>query len=255
MGLQIIARDVSAPWYAKTIPPVSRGLQGWFEFNTDAARFGINKAIDKDNALIVGSPIAYATHGRFKGLSNYIQTQIPETEQLTIVVVGKAANAVPAGASGTGDAGTPFYAGNHRGISASPAYPSATPYGAALYHILPDALGGGSSKDNGSGAASNYTISLSGETPTNWAIRTLRVGATGTDSVVNSTRNAQADRLQATARILSANRMRVGSGTTGFAAEVDIAMVAFYDVALTDSELALVAGRMRLKMAALGITV
>lgn len=254
MGTRIIANDVTAPWYSKVIPPVTRGLEAWFTFNTDAARFNVNRAIGKENGIIVGNPVAYPTHGRFKGLANYIQTQISETDQLTIVVVGKAANAIPAGASSTGDANTPFYAGNHRGESMTPGYTGQV-YGSAIYHVLPDATGGGSSKDNGAGGFSNYTVSLAGETPTSWAIRTLRVGPSGTDSIINSTRNAKADRLQATPRVLSSNKMRIGSGTTGFAAEVDIAAVAIYSVALTDAELALVADALRKHMAALGVTV
>ena len=254
MGTQIVANGVDAPWYTKKIPPVSRGLEGWFEFNTDAARFGFNRALGKDNAIIVGGPVAFATHGRFKGLANYIQTQIVETTQLTIVVVCKAVNAIPAGANGTGDANTPFYAGNHRGESMTPGYTGSI-YGSAIYGVLPTSTSGGSSKDNGSGGVTSYSVALAGETPTNWAIRTLRIGPSSTDSVINSSRNAQADRTQPTTRVLSSNKMRVGSGTTGFEAEVDIAGAAFYSVALTDDELGKVVANWRQQMARLGIIV
>lgn len=253
MGIKLIANDTIAPWYTKVIPPVTRGLEGWFTFDTDVSRFGFNRAVGKPDASVIGSPVAYATHGRFKGLSNYLLTQIAETNELTIIVVGKAVNAIPAGASSTGDANTPFYAGNHRGEVMTPGYTTA--YGSAIYHNKPTATTGGGNRDNGSGGSSNFSIDLTGEEPINWGIRTLRIAPDGVDSITNSTRGVKQTRTTATTRVLSANKMQVGSGTTGFAAEVDISAVAFYSVALTDAELASVVSAMRKRMTRLGITV
>ena len=79
MGIKLVSPGALAPWYTKVIPPVSRGLEGWFCFDTAIERVGFNRALGKSNAKVIGAPVVFSTHARFKGGSNYLETAIAET--------------------------------------------------------------------------------------------------------------------------------------------------------------------------------
>lgn len=255
MGSTITAPGVTAPWNSKVRPAVSRGLEAWFTFDTDAARFGFNRAMDKGNAAIIGAPQAFAAHGRFKGLTNFLQTQASETADQTLIVIGKAAAPIPAGASGGGDANTPYYVGNRYGASIPAGY-TGVALGTSLYHRNPATLTatGGRMTTDGTNADIG-ALDLSADVPTDWGIRVMRVAANGVSVVQNITRGLRRDGTLATARVLSDAKHRIGSATTGFGAEVDISAVAIFSSFLTDSELAQVVALMRKRMSRLGITV
>lgn len=254
MGVVIKAANTRAPWYAKVMPPAADTLQGWYEFGSDVKVQGFNRAMGKKNGVVIGSPTISAGYTRFKGLVNYLQTDISDTNSLTIVVVGRSANAIPAGAASTGDANTPFYAGFNRGNPQTPGLTGSV-FGTGLYHIKPDALTSGSSRENGAGAISYYSTDLNGETPTNFALRAIRINASGLDVVSNLTRGVVATRTTANARVRTDSLARVGSGVTGFGADVDVSCVAFWSSALTDADLAAVGELMRKRAARYGINV
>lgn len=254
MGVVIKSANTRAPWYSKVMPPAADTLQGWFEFGSDVKLQGFNRAMNKKNGVVVGSPAVAAGYTRFKGLTNYLQTDIADTNSLTIIVVGRSVNAIPAGASVTGDANTPFYAGFNRGNAQTPGLTGSV-FGTGLYHTKPDALTSGSSRESGTGGISYFSTDLSGESPTNFAIRAIRVNASGLDVVSNLTRNLSATRTTASARVRTDSLARIGSGVTGFGAEVDVSSVAFYSSALSDADLAAVAELMRRRAARYGINV
>jgi hypothetical protein len=254
MGIKLISNNTLAPWNSKVVPPVSRGLEGWFNFDTDAGRFGFNRALGKPDASIIGAPVAFATHGRFKGLSNYLQTKIAETDEVTLIVVGKAAAPIPAGASTSGDETTPYYVGNYRGASVTPGVVG-TSFGTSLYHVATASLTGGASRNNGSNLPTSAIRSLTGETPTDWAIRVLRVKSGVPLEVRNMTKGTSAVGADTNPRVLTDTAYRIGSGTSVFGAEVDISAVIIHSVMLTDDELAKQVEIVRKRMARLGIIV
>jgi hypothetical protein len=253
MGIKLIANGVTSAWNTKVVPPVTRGLEAWFTLDTESSRFFLNRAIGKVNAAMIGAPAAYATHGRFKSLTSYLQTQVPESTEMTIVVVGKAVAAIPAGASAFGDANTPAYVANGSGAAVTPGY-SGNTVGVSLHHVAPTALTTFTPRDNGSGSPGSGVLTLSADTPTDWGIRALRITASG-QANFNLTKGIKVENSGQNARILNGNLFRIGSAVSGFAAEVDISAVAIYSVALTDSEIAQVADVMRKRMVRLGITV
>lgn len=254
MGLKFRSNQVG-PWYTKVSAPVDQGLEGWFTFDTDAKRFFFNRAKGKADALIVGSPVAYPTHGRFKGLVNYLKTGIRETDGQTLIVVGKAAAQIPADASTSGDANTPFYVGNYRGTSLTEGVAGAA-YGSSLYHVSASSLTGSASRVNGAGGATSSVRSVgSGEVATEWGIRAMRASSSYALKVQNLTRNTVAVSADLNARVLSDSVFQIGSGTMVFGGEVDISAVAIYSRVLTDTELSEVAAAMRKRMLRLGINV
>lgn len=254
MGIKFRSNQIG-PWHTKINAPVEQGLEGWFTFDTDAKRFFFNRAKGKADGIIVGTPVAYPTHGRFKGLANFIKTAIRETDAQTLIVVGKAAAPVPADASTTGDGNTPFYVGNYRGTSVTEGV-AGTAYGTSLYHVRPNTVTGGSTRLGSSGAPTSAAHSLgAGEVATEWGIRTLRSSSSMLTKVQNLTRNTLLQGTDGASRVLSDSVFQIGSGTAAFGGEVDISAVAIYSRALTDTELNEVAAAMRKRMLRLGINV
>lgn len=254
MGIALKSSHIG-PWHTKVNVAVANGLKAWFTFDTDARRFFYNRAQNQPDAVVIGTPIAYPTHGRFKGLTSYLRTAIKETDALTLIVVGKAVSPIPADASTTGDATTPFYVGNYRGASVTEGV-TGSAYGTSLYHVRPDSLTGGAARDNGTGAATSAPNSLgAGEIPTEWGIRVLRVSSSMALKVQNLTRNTMSQGADLRPRALSDSLFQIGSGTAAFGGEVDISSVAIYDRVITDAELNEIAAAKRKRMWRLGINV
>jgi len=251
MGIQLISKDTVAPWNTKVIAPVTRGLEVWFTFDTDAVRFGFNRAPNKPNGRIVGSPVAYATHGRFKSLVNFIQTEAPDTAKVTIIAVGRSPVAIPDPIP-TPDP-RPVYASTFNGPSITPGIPG-TSSGVTLYPGGAALLASTAARSNGSGGITVGQVTTADD-PTAWGIRVLRASDEEGTLVQNITRGSKAVGTAITQRALTANKFRIGSSLSQFPGEIDISAIAIYSEALTDDEIALVANCMRTRMQRLGIPV
>lgn len=256
MGVLIVAQDALASPNSKIICPVQRGMRGYFTTDGDVSRFAVNRAPGRPNGVVVGNPIAFPTHGRFKGNSNFLQTPIAEEASMTMIVVGKAVAPVPDGSNAAGDANTPMYAGNFRSETNTPGYTGVSG-GVALGHVASNTLTSYGARDNGSGGHSSSPFSVGGDVPTSWGIRAVRVRQNGATTIQNVTLGIRNDSISTTQRVLNGLRMRIGSGggSSGFAGEVDISMAIMANVAWTDAELALVVEQIRARMSRLGIAV
>lgn len=254
MTLVLRSNETIAPWNSKVVPPVTRGLEGWFTFDTDVARFNKNRVIGKADAAIIGTPEAFAGYGRFRGLANYLQTDIAETDEQTLIVVGRAVAPIPSGASAGGDANTPFYIGNYQGQSVTPGVPGGA-FGTSIYHVAPTGLTGIASRNNGSNVATSAAVSLTGEVPTDWSIRVLRTKSGAPSELRNVTKGIIQLGANSNARVLTGTKFRIGSGTTGFAAQVDISFAGIHSAYLTDAELEKQVVAIRNRMTRLGIAV
>ncbi|AIR90238.1 hypothetical protein [Pseudomonas cremoricolorata] len=246
MGIKLVSPGALAPWYTKVIPPVSRGLEGWFCFDTSLDRIGYNRASGKANARLVGVPSVFSTHARFKGGVNFLETAIAETEEFTVLVVGKAAG--PLG--GTGTATAVPYVGNYAG--ASPGLAG----GLQLYHISDTTLTGQANRLNSTGDGSTSAQSQISDVAANWGIRCLRSSGSGGNQTWNLTTGVKGNQQLTTKRLLASVPLRIG-GTyaSTFGGESDVSHVAVYSVALTDDEITVVAAAMRKRMARLGVIV
>lgn len=252
MGVVIVSPNTRAPWNTKILSPVTRGLEGWFECDTDIARLGFNRAPSKPNAKIVGSPVVSSQSVKFKGLSNYLDTSIAETADMTIIVVGKSTNEVPAGASSTGDANTPMYAGTYIGPAVGV---SGNSSGVSLYHVVNNSVYGVAARDNGSGAPTGAQIAAP-DVANVWGLRAVRTGNGAQTQVQNLTTGTTASNAANTNnRIVTTNTLRIGSGYRDFGGEVDISQIIVFSVRLTDEELDLMAAFMRKRAASIGLSV
>lgn len=255
MGLKLTSNDTIAAWNMVFVPPVVRGCLAWFDFDTDASRFGFNRIIGSAAAQVVGAPIAFPTHARFKSLTNYIKTPIRESMSQTIIVVGRAVN--PVGNEVGGGPNSPYYAGNFAGnLVNPPAGVTGNGFGSSLYHGSPTGLHGSGTRVNSTGNGSTSSLAtLETDVPQEWAIRAVRVDAAGVTTVFNLTRGLKNDGAAATPRILTDSNILIGGAHKTFSAEVDISSIAFYEEALTDEKIYKIAAVMRMRATRLGIPV
>lgn len=252
MGVLLVASGAVAPWNSKVVLPVMRGLEGYFTFDTDPARFSFNRAPGKPDAQIVGAPVAFATHGRFNGQMNKLITKISETANQTIIVVGKSADVVPATPPANQQ---PVYVSNNYGTGVNVPYVGLTATGSSLYHPSNDRTQGAAARDNGSGLLLSAAVSLTATAATAWAVRAVRATSGGANVTMDLSTNTSAIGTNTNARGLNNKPFNIGGHDIGDSGLVDISAVAIYSVALTDAEIQLIAGVMRKRMARLGITV
>ncbi len=252
MGTLVVATGAPGQWNSKIAFPVMRGLKGYYTFDTDAARFGFNRAPGGVNAIMTGAPVAFATHGRFNGQVNFLDTGIAETIEQTIIVVGKSAAVVP---SGSTQVDQPYYVGNAYGSSVNPPYVGKTSTGVDLYHPDNARVSGSAARDNGSGDPSSAAASLAATPANSWAIRAVRASGAAANVVMDLTAGTQAAGTNTNPRILNDKTFRIGGAALGNSALVDISAVAILEVALTDSEINVFAEAMRKRMLRFGIVV
>lgn len=249
MGVELISVGSQAPWYTKVSPPVTRGLEGWFCFDTDINRIGFNRAPGKKDATIVGLPVVTENYARLKGLANYLTTDINESTDMTILIISRAAS-IPNGTPGDT---TPMHFGNYLGPSAIAGY--TTSYGISLYNQTSDKMTGAATRDNGTGSAVTSAGAIQTETIANWNLRVLRTGNGVTTDYINLTTNTKLSSANTNIRVPSTNKLRIGSGYTTFAGTVDVSHMIAYSVALTDAEISQIAALMRKRATRLGISV
>ena len=244
----ILSRGTAPAPNGFVVPPVSRGLRAWFTFDTDPGSFGRNRARGQPNAKIVGSPIAYATHGRFKGLQNYLQTQIADSDEITIMVVGRAVITPTSVADGA------LLVGGYVGTSQTPGITGNATCGNLFFNNGTTVIAS-ASRNGGAGTSSAGSVTVAGTSPTSWAIRAMRAKTGDVTKVFDLTAGVSNVGTSVLQRVLSDTKIRIGSATVDFAGECDISVVGIWDKYLTDVEIEQNAVPMRNRMQRLGISV
>lgn len=247
MGLKMIANDTLAPWNTKVVPPVTRGLEAWFTFDTDASRFGFNRAIGKPNGTIIGAPTAFATHGRFKGNTNYILTQARDTDEVTLFAVVRALVAPTSNADGVAPVSS------YRGTSVTPEFPGSSG-GSSIFLRANSVISSGMSRST-SGAYNLELVNAVGGAPTSWRLLCARSKTGSASKIMDLTNSVSNIGTDVTKRVLCDQMFRIGSGTVDYNGESDISAAAIYSSYLTDAEIDQVASSIRRRMQRLGISV
>ncbi|WP_017346100.1 hypothetical protein [Pantoea sp. A4] len=252
MGVELISVGSVAPWYTKVSPPVARGLEGWFCFDTALDRIAFNRAPGKGNGAIVGAPTVGTNYARFTGNASYLQTDIKETAEFTVMLISKAVS-VPDGSPATTGATTPMHFGTFTGPASLSGYP--TSYGISMFNQYPNRTSSGVCRDDGTGSGVTSAQAFLTETINTWALRVLRGSDTLVSQYKNLTSGITGSSSTATKRVPTTNTIRVGSGYGSFAGQVDVSQIIIFSSYLTDDEVSKVAALMRTRASRLGITV
>ncbi|MFJ2445150.1 hypothetical protein [Pseudomonas sp. NPDC087626] len=245
MGAAIITDGAITPTL-KVIANVDRGLEGWFEFDTSVSNFNLNRAPNKPNAVIIGSPSAYSSHGRFKGLTNFIQTPIGDSDEVTIIVVARTV------LTPTGNADGSILVGGYTGTSVTSGI-TGSAAGANIYLANPTSATGSASRNDGAGVATAAGVSGNGIIPTSWAIRSVRAKTGSPTILTDHTAGLSFTGTSILQRALNGNKYRIGSGTSSFIGECDISMAAIFSAYHSDAELQANLDMIRLRLTRIGI--
>lgn len=86
MGTAIVAQNTNAidSGMRKFVPPVIRGLQAIHFLSGSIGRAIRNYAKDKPDARVIGAPVEAPSYMTFKGLTNFIETQVADANTQTI---------------------------------------------------------------------------------------------------------------------------------------------------------------------------
>ena len=244
----ILARGTGPLPNAYVTPPIARGLQGWFTFDTSSGSFGRNRAKGKNNAQIVGAPVAYASHGRFKGGLNYLITDISDSDEITIMVVGRAVITPTSVTDGA------LLVGGYVGTSQTPGITGNATCGNLFFNNGTSVIAS-ASRNGGAGTSSAGSVTVAGTSPTSWAIRAMRAKTGDVTKVFDLTAGVSNVGTSILQRALSNTKMRIGSATMDFTGESDISVVGIWATYLSDAEIEQNAELMRNRMQRLGISV
>jgi hypothetical protein len=247
MATIIEAHDTVAPRNSPIIPKVSRGAEAWYTFDTDTSLFYFNRLPGKPNGTIIGSPTATASYGVFKGLSNYINTNVYETQNVTHIAICRS-TAVP-----VNSANGVMFVGNTSANTITPGYTGLS-FGVSLFSNSAGVSASGA-RGTEAGTSGSFTVTDSNDNPTNWAIRAVVINASGNNAYYNLTSGTSVIGNSTGPRTLNGLNFMIGSAVSQYPEATNISAVAIYSVALTLDELNIVAGQMRVRANRLGLSV
>lgn len=237
MSTVITSQNSNAPWYSKVVPPVARGLAGWYCADTASGRAAFNRVLDRPNGTIAGAPVPSANSVKFVGNSAYIETGIAETAEMTIIALLKTQNPVSAAAQ----------------VYAVSSYASPD-IGLSLYSNVAGFLVGAAARTNGSGGQISGAATIAAPDQT-WVLASLTVSAAQT-KLRNLTAGTSALGSSSASRVVAGAGLRIGSSRTAGGAnagEINISHAIVYTAALSDEEIDQIAVLMRKRAMRLGI--
>lgn len=249
MGVKITSTNTRAPWNTRVLPPVTRGLVGWFDLDTEVRRGAFNRALGSKPGQVVGLPVAAPTHLTMSQSTGYIQTDIPEAVECTAFALIRTAdlNNVMAGT----------YTGPVNTALSPPGVTATSSFGIAFWIDSTGRLSLTGCRVNADG----QTVTSAGQGPDpaslydhGWTIAVNRLTAT-THSVFDKTKGKRNDRTGLFARVPSLSPWRIGAptGNSTQSKPCDVSQLIVYNNALTDDEIDQVVEVMRKRATRLGI--
>ncbi len=250
MGVQInIGSIVGESKFYKFAAKVPLGLEGAYFFGKDASLLEHNFAPNKNAPKLIGHPELFDGYARFKGLKNYIDTGIQETEELTCFIICKTTET-----EFTSTKNRPMFFGTYK----SPRQDTETlTYGVSLYTDAINKLTFANTilindTESTTGGTSYGTANI--QQFALYGLRIARDKATLRD-FTNNTTQYTSPMGQNKPRIVTSGTFNIGSGKTVFEGSCDISSMLIYSRALTDDELSIMAEQLRKNAARKGIII
>ncbi len=228
VGIDLVVPDADFTRKAAMFDnPVPDRCEAFFALFGDLNLSAVNLADNRPSAQIVGEPVANADTVSMKSQSDYLQSGVIESTNMTFAFIAKSVDA------GGGGSARPTYLGNFMNIRG---------FGPTIYPTSPTAMNMQCTVDN-NGAFYVAQVSLSGDT-TKHSLWIADITAT-TMRLFNMTDGTTASvSIAAYGRPLSVtNRMRIGSGhnnPTLFLGKSEMAFAAAWSKVLSSAERAAV---------------
>ena len=245
MGTEIIAKGVFAESFATEYAPVvGRGLQAIHFLNSSITKAAHNYARGGVDAQIAGTPAEAANRIGFKSLSNYLQSSVPESEEMTIFAVIRSGDTledaahspVVCGSRQNNIGGAQMFfqpaAGNFQFLAdfwTDAAHTSALPRNVSLINVTEIDL-------------SNWSLLVAQARVDRVSIANMTTGASRESSI------------QSFGRRVPDSTFRIGSAwptTTAYAGSVEMAFIQMHSAALSPTEISETATDIRRYLATL----
>jgi hypothetical protein len=234
------------PGSRKYINPVQSGLQ--FSFLGDSDDPARNWALDQPDGVVIGTP----TRGpddiswRFKGLANFVQTQVTETANMTFILVARTFDTLAANAT------RPQFFGN---FTSPPQLQdtTTTTFGSRFWISVSGAVrfgaGRGTTVDNDVQADIGVTVA------NHQAYQLFTCETSPVNKLTSATTSNTATSAVTDPRFPARAALRLGSGYLTQEGECDILLWRAWSRALTAEELAAETADARAYLGGLGVTV
>lgn len=241
MGVRIRAVGVDAESSAREYSsPVPRGLEGIFFLNTSLDKIAHNYAQGKAKGTVMGAPLPGAAGTTFKSQSNYVLTDVSETDEMTLFVLARSA------LDGTDQTSRAVFLSNYSSAN--------NPPGLGVYVQNTNRIS--AFANFGADAASNTLVPAvinSTNVVTNWNLYAAIIKA-GSVTIRNLTTGQTGTLTNVAPRRKGAPKICIGSSYTTYSGACDIAVAQMHSVALTETEIQAVTADLRAYALRKGIT-
>lgn len=232
----------------KYVAPVTDGLEYWHFFNTSQDKVKHNFAPGKVDPTPVGTITAQANYAEFKSLSNYLQTELIEPMEFTLIAVVKTPNV-----DFSTFADKPAFFGTFRALPLDGSSTSSL-YGTTLFINDATTISLTATR-KGTGDPTSAPANLTGINPNSWGLYVGRVSYTSTELKSHTLNITDLDDAGGLQRFRSKGKIKIGGVNDDFGGINHQAFQALYSRVLTDAEVALVVKRVRDYMFKRGIIV
>lgn len=233
-GVRIRATGTSVGHVAtEYAAPVSRGLEAIYFLNTQVVDWSHNYAEGKGSGKVFGAPIPSAGFTTFKSLTNYIETDVSETDEMTWLVLGRSE------LDGTDQSSRAVFLSNY-GTSQDP--PGSGVYIQNTNRVSAFACYGTDVNTNAVVASSVNST----EPVTHWNLYAVIIQA-GTVTMRNLTTGQTGTVASVKPRRKGPGKLRIGSSVGNYTGVCEIAMVQMHSVVLNEAEIQEAAADLRMQ--------
>lgn len=230
---------------AKKALPVAGADAIAFPFATER-KLKNNFAPFQPSFIKVGSPTINANYSSFKGLQDYLQTEIEDVAEFTLFVVCRSSDAMNSTAT------RPLFFGNYQSVPKDGSSSEVT-YGVGLFSMSANQISIAAGRGNSvaDDASSNVTVSCDSS---QFQLFCIKVSQPRTE-IVNVTASEVVGSNFALPRYLAAGKMRIGSGITAFGGTNDVAAIVRFPRLLINTDINKVSDFVRSYLSGYGISV
>lgn len=216
------------PTAAQIIPPVS-GCDALFLMGSNGNKT-FNRIAGKPNPTVVGSPTDFTGYTRFTGGSHYLQTQLKESADQTVIVVTRM---VGSGAAAS-QSGAVYGTYTNPLVNSTPANYA----GGIFLYQGNGVMNAGAQRQVSNGTVESGLQSITQATNGNWALYTHEVPAASGSKFANQTTSTTLTASSTNAHLITDAYLRVGSNYGVQTGQCDIAFFASFSRILSGTEMA-----------------
>lgn len=232
MGTKIVAKDVIAEGFSiEYSAAVSRGLEAIHFLNTSPQKAARNYAPGKPSGGVVGNPVAYSDRLACKGLTDYIQTALSESDSMTFFCIARSSE------DNSSDAKRPGFFGNYS--TSGLGVDGAAADGTVMYFRTVGNMAAAAGYGNTAADKTFPLATLSAADAAKWSLYVVQISTAGiTFRDITNNRSSTQNGTGGLPRRRSLTKFQLGSNPSRFGGTCDVAVWQAHSVSLTEDEIA-----------------